>query len=127
MVAAATTLALHARQRTGEGQQVFVSMLCANAYANSDDFLSYEGKPERPTIDPLLHGTGPLRRLYQSSGDGWVYLSAEPSEAWTRLCAAAGRQDLATDARFKDEARTPATRRRAHRGAERAVRHAERR
>jgi crotonobetainyl-CoA:carnitine CoA-transferase CaiB-like acyl-CoA transferase len=102
VVAAATTLALHARQRTGEGQQVFVSMLGANAYANADDFLAYEGKPERPRIDPWLYGTGPLRRLYQAAGDTWVFLSAESDSAWVKVCSAVGRPELASDARFRD-------------------------
>jgi crotonobetainyl-CoA:carnitine CoA-transferase CaiB-like acyl-CoA transferase len=102
VVAAATTLALHARRRTGEGQQVFVSMLGANAYANSDDFLSYEGKPDRPQIDAMLFGIGPLRRLYQTSGDGWVCLSIGSDEEWRRLCETAGRPHLAADTRFKD-------------------------
>jgi crotonobetainyl-CoA:carnitine CoA-transferase CaiB-like acyl-CoA transferase len=105
--ASATMLALHARHRTGEGQQVFVSMLCANGYANSDDFLSYEGKPERPRIDAGLFGTGPLRRLYQAR-DGWVCLSVPEDghehERWAALCEVAGRPELAQDARFRDAA-----------------------
>ena len=101
-VVAAATLALHARRRTGEGQQVFVSMLCANGYANADDFLSYEGKPDRPQIDAGLFGIGPLRRLYRAR-DGWVCLSMVDDE-WADLCTAAERPDLATDEQFRDAA-----------------------
>lgn len=101
VVAAAAMLALHARRRTGMGQEVFVSMLSANAYANADDFLSYPGKPERPTLDSSLMGIGPLQRLYRAR-DSWVCLSAESDEMWTRLCSAIQRADLREDDRFKD-------------------------
>jgi crotonobetainyl-CoA:carnitine CoA-transferase CaiB-like acyl-CoA transferase len=107
MVAAATMLALHARHRTGVGQPVFVSMLCANGYANWDDFLAYDGKPERPRIDAWLYGTGPLRRLYRAR-EGWVCLSMPGEEqdetGWAALCVAAGRSELTSDPRFRDAA-----------------------
>jgi crotonobetainyl-CoA:carnitine CoA-transferase CaiB-like acyl-CoA transferase len=99
----AALLALHARQVTGHGQQAFVSMLSANQYANSDDALSYKGKPERPTLDRWVFGTSALRRLYRT-GEGWVCLSAESDEAFARLAQAAGQPGLTTDARFIDRA-----------------------
>ena len=100
---ASTMLALRARRRTGRGQEVFVSMLCANGYANADDFLSYAGKPPRPTIDNGVLGTGPLRRLYATT-EGWACLSLPDEAQWTAFCAATGRADLASDARFADAA-----------------------
>ena len=103
VVAASAMLALHARRRTGTGQEVFVSMLGANAYANANDFLSYEGKTDRPTIDSALMGIGPLERLYQAQ-DSWVCISAESAEMWPRLCTAIGRPELVADARFADRA-----------------------
>lgn len=95
-----TMLALRARTRTGRGQQVYVSMLQANGYANSDDFLSYASKPPRPRIDSEVLGTGPLRRLYRTR-DGWVCLSLPTEEQWRAFCEAAAPQ-LASDARFAD-------------------------
>ena len=103
VVAAAAMLALHARRRTGVGQEVFVSMLAANAYANADDFLSYAGKPSRPTIDAALMGISPLQRLYPAR-NSWICLSADSDAMWARLCAAVGRADLHADARFADRA-----------------------
>ena len=100
-VVSATLLGLRTRQRTGEGQAVYVSMLGANAYANADDFLAYAGKPARPTLDGQLLGTGPLRRLYRAR-DGWVCLSAPGEAQWAALCLAIGRPELAADARFCD-------------------------
>jgi crotonobetainyl-CoA:carnitine CoA-transferase CaiB-like acyl-CoA transferase len=99
VIASATLLALFARERYGVGQQVFVNMLVANAYANGDDFLRYEGKPPRPTVDGELYGTHALHRLYPARA-GWVFVDAPEDDAWRRLCACLGRADLADDARF---------------------------
>ncbi|MGE3413903.1 MAG: CaiB/BaiF CoA transferase family protein [Dehalococcoidia bacterium] len=101
VVASSALLGLVARQRTGEGQPIFISMLGANGYANADDFLSYEGKAERPTIDAGLCGTGPLHRLYRAR-DGWVMLSAASDDGWRAFCLAANADDLGADARFRD-------------------------
>ncbi|MBM3141239.1 MAG: hypothetical protein FJZ92_13805, partial [Chloroflexi bacterium] len=97
VVASSTLLGLYARRRTGRGQRIFLSMLGANGYANHDDFLAYEGKPPRQTLDAELHGTEALYRLYPA-GEGWVFLSARTDREWAALCAAAGRADLAADA-----------------------------
>ena len=97
-VATTAMLGLMARHQTGTGQRIFLSMLGANGYANAEDFLSYEGKPDRPTLDPALHGTSALNRLYRSQ-DGWVFLAAEGEASWNAL-ASAGVNGLGTDARF---------------------------
>ena len=67
LVASATLLGLYAQRRYGVGQEIYVNMLTANAYANSDDFLSYEGKPPRREVDGELYGTAPWYRLYEAS------------------------------------------------------------
>ena len=85
LVASATLLGLVAQQRYGIGQQIFVNMLAANAYANSDDFLQYEGKPARRPVDAELYGTAPWHRLYEAS-NGWVFFSAPTCESWTTFC-----------------------------------------
>ena len=103
VVASSAMLGLVARQRTGTGQPIFISMLGANGYANADDFLAYEGKPPRPLIDADLRGTSPLRRLYEAR-DGWVLLSADNDEAWRAFCEASGANELASDARFTTSA-----------------------
>ena len=74
VLASAIMLGLHARRITGEGQQILVDMLCANAYANADDFLDYPGKPPRPLPDEGLHGVSPTYRLFCCSDNGWVFL-----------------------------------------------------
>jgi crotonobetainyl-CoA:carnitine CoA-transferase CaiB-like acyl-CoA transferase len=75
VVATSLMLGLIARQRTGAGQQILVDMYGANAYANSDDFLSYPGKPDRALPDQGLHGLSPLYRLYPCAAEQWLFLA----------------------------------------------------
>jgi crotonobetainyl-CoA:carnitine CoA-transferase CaiB-like acyl-CoA transferase len=84
IVASATLLALLHRERTGDGQRVYVDMLTANAHANADAFLAYEGMAPRPALDPELLGTGPLDRLYETA-DGWVLLTITTDAEWDRF------------------------------------------
>jgi crotonobetainyl-CoA:carnitine CoA-transferase CaiB-like acyl-CoA transferase len=101
-IASATLLALLAQRRHGVGQAVFVNMFVANAYANADDFLRYEGKPSRATVDAELHGYGPGYRLYPARS-GWIFLAVRGDEAWRRFFDRAAFEDLAADRRFETE------------------------
>ena len=98
LVASATLLGLYAQQRYGIGQQIFVNMLAANAYANADDFIDYAGKQPRRPVDGELYGISALYRLYPTS-EGWVFLAAPADAEWQALCSAVA-PELAADARF---------------------------
>ena len=84
VVATAALLGLAARQAHGGGQKIYVDMFGANAYANWDDFLAYDGKPERPPVDAEGLGIGPLQRLYRCRG-GWVFLMVVGDDEWRTL------------------------------------------
>ena len=84
VVATTALLGLAARRAHGRGQKIFADMFGANAYANWDDFLRYEGKPERPAVDKDGYGLGPLHRLYQCAV-GWVFLMIATDEEWAVL------------------------------------------
>ncbi len=99
VVASASLLALYARQRFGRGQEVFVDMFGANAWANADDFIAYEGKPPRPEPPADLYGLNATWRLYPAA-EGWVFLGLATQPEWRRFCALAGCPDLAADPRF---------------------------
>jgi crotonobetainyl-CoA:carnitine CoA-transferase CaiB-like acyl-CoA transferase len=112
--AVAMLLGLHARDLTGEGQYVEAAMVLSNLYLHADDAFDHEGRRPRPCVDHRQLGTGATHRLYETAPfDGaspvepwetpdpcWVFLSAEGDDAFDRLCAAAGRPDLAADPRF---------------------------
>lgn len=96
VAAAATLLALFHRERTGEGQAVYVNMLTANLYANADDALAYDDKPARPMPDAELYGLAPSYRLYRAA-TGWVFLGIGSDAEWARFVAATGAGDVARD------------------------------
>lgn len=84
VVATTAVLGLAARRAHGRGQKIYVDMFGANAYANWDDFLHYEGKPERPSLDQQGYGIGPLQRLYRCA-DGWILLMVVDDREWELL------------------------------------------
>jgi len=93
VIASATLLGLYAARRSGIGQRIFVNMLCANAYANHDDALAYEGKAERQDVDAGLYGLGAMHRLYRAR-DGWVFLAVASDDEWAALRGAVGEPTL---------------------------------
>lgn len=96
LVASATLLGLYAQRRYGVGQEIYVNMLTANAYANSDDFLQYEGKQPRRQVDGELFGTAPWHRLYEAS-EGWVFLAAVTDDEWSVFCGEAAPELVGRD------------------------------
>ena len=95
----AMLLALYARERTGKGQYLETSMLCGNLYANADDALSYEGKPERTLPDAEMNGLHALYRLYRCK-EAWVFLACPQEQEWRAFARAAGLDGLLKDPRF---------------------------
>ena len=102
VVCSAALLGLYAKQSTGIGQQVFIDMFGANAYANYEDFIQYDGKPERPPLDGELCGPGPLYRLYPCK-EGWIFLGLALEEEWVSFCKTTGREDLLQNPAFEHE------------------------
>ncbi|MFQ5380949.1 MAG: CaiB/BaiF CoA transferase family protein [Dehalococcoidia bacterium] len=99
VTASATLLAVLAQRRFGIGQQVFVDMLGANAYANADDFIEYEGKLDRPWPDTDLYGLSATYRLYPAR-EGWVFLAVPTDGEFAEFCGRVGRPELPGDKRF---------------------------
>ncbi|MGZ8761606.1 MAG: CaiB/BaiF CoA transferase family protein, partial [Aeromicrobium sp.] len=100
-VPAALSLGLYHQQRTGEGQFLGTSMIGGNAWAYSDDFCSYAGKPPIPLCDSEYYGTSALDRVYEASGDTWVCLAVRSDSEFSALLGALG---LDADDRFASAA-----------------------
>ncbi|HVV30072.1 MAG TPA: CoA transferase [Mycobacteriales bacterium] len=99
----ALVLGVFHQRRTGEGQFVRTSMIAGNAWAYSDDFCTYEGKPPVRLCDDDYYGTDALDRVYETR-DGWVCLTAYTEREWSSLVTALGRPQLAADERFRTRA-----------------------
>jgi crotonobetainyl-CoA:carnitine CoA-transferase CaiB-like acyl-CoA transferase len=96
--AQAITSALFARQRTGEGQHVRVSML--------DSMISYLWPEAMPSLtfvgeeqDPSEGETGP--DLVYATYDRYITAAALSDDEWAGMCRALKREDLINDTRFK--------------------------
>ncbi len=86
--------ALFHQRRTGEGQDLWTSLLNGAAVFGSDVFL-VDGQPGpvRPTLDRHQTGVSPCCRLYETQ-QGWIQLAAFGTGQWSALCRVLGRPDL---------------------------------
>jgi crotonobetainyl-CoA:carnitine CoA-transferase CaiB-like acyl-CoA transferase len=92
-------LALAHRDRTGEGQAVWTSLLNGALYTCSDVHLTADGPADPPRLNASQTGFGPLYRLYDTQ-DGWIQVAGVKDRHWAALCKATGRADLEADERF---------------------------
>jgi crotonobetainyl-CoA:carnitine CoA-transferase CaiB-like acyl-CoA transferase len=82
--------ALYHRARTGEGQELWTSLMDGGAVFASDVLIRPDGTPsERPVIDANGYGFGPGYRLYPTQ-EGWLQVCAVSEAEWTALGAAVG-------------------------------------
>ncbi len=82
--------ALVHRERTGEGQELWTSLMDGGAVFASDTLLLPDGSPAaRPKVDALQRGFSPGYRLYETN-DGWIFVVAIGDEHFTALCATLG-------------------------------------
>ncbi len=96
----AVLIALYHRQRTGEGQYVWSSLLNGGALCGSEGFVAKNGTaPSRAKLNKSQTGIHPLYRLYEAY-EGWIQIAALKEAHWQALCAGIGRNDLLQDARY---------------------------
>ena len=87
------------QRRTGEGQELWTSLLDGGAVFASDALLVDGEAVPRPRLDQGLHGVGACYRLYETQ-DGWIQIAAVKESEWIALCGVLGVPELADDARF---------------------------
>src|SRR5262249_17135481 len=92
--------ALVCRDRTGEAQELWTSLLDGGAVHASDVLLHPAGTPSwRPKGDRGQHGFGPYYRLYDTQS-GWIQVAAVRPAEQAALCAAVGLEADADEAAF---------------------------
>ncbi len=104
MHAAAITLALYDRERSGHGDHVKTSLMRSGIFINGDAFTRYPGRPARMLPDAGQNGLGPLDRMYATS-DGWIFILVEDDEGrWRRLAGLPRISPLRDGPRFETAA-----------------------
>jgi crotonobetainyl-CoA:carnitine CoA-transferase CaiB-like acyl-CoA transferase len=98
-VASGIILGLRARDVSGKGQAVRVTMLNANAWTNADEYYDYVNRPPIALPDGEVHGLDALYRLYRCR-EGWVFLGCLFQDEWETFCRTFERPDLLADRRF---------------------------
>src|SRR6185369_14786237 len=91
-------LALFHRQRTGEGQELWTSLLDGGVIFSSDVFLVGGKSWERPRLDADLTGLSALYRLYRTQDDDWIMIAAVKDAEWQALCRVLHLEHLLTEA-----------------------------
>jgi crotonobetainyl-CoA:carnitine CoA-transferase CaiB-like acyl-CoA transferase len=93
--------ALYRQRRTGEGQELWTSLLDGASLLSSDALL-VDGEPvPRRQLDADQAGIDACYRLYRTN-DGWIQVAAVEQAHFEALCRALGLPELPADARFAD-------------------------
>ncbi|MCD6076630.1 MAG: CoA transferase [Ramlibacter sp.] len=102
--AQAVLAALFGRERSGRGETLEVSLLETALNLQAATWCEYLGGGPEPTR--IGHGqphNAPAAELV-ATRDGHIVLSAYAEDHWQRFCRAVGREELATDPRFRSNA-----------------------
>ncbi len=94
-------MALYHQRKTGEGQELWTSLLDGGAMFASDVFLVDGETQPYPRLDKDQTGLGACYRLYETA-DGWLQLAAVTEEQWHALCQILRLPELVDDPRFAD-------------------------
>jgi len=101
-LAGAVCAALYHRERTGEGQEIQLSLFHAGLWMMATDIETclVMGLAPSPTGRAVMN---PLWNHYKAKDGKWFHLvMLQPDRYWPRFCAAIDRPDLAADERFAE-------------------------
>ena len=86
--------ALHARERTGLGQDVVTSLASQSILCQSGELTWYEGRPANPPGARDRLGSSAVQRFYECS-DGWIAVACTTPDQFPQLCVALGHPEWA--------------------------------
>jgi crotonobetainyl-CoA:carnitine CoA-transferase CaiB-like acyl-CoA transferase len=92
--------ALFERERTGEGQQLNVSLLGAAVHIMTQDILRYLATGKEPKRQGGAGSGGGPHGSFLAQDGTWVQIAVGNDRIFRRFCEAAEREELATDPRF---------------------------
>jgi len=100
-ILAAVLAALRVRDRTNEGQYVEVTLQGTGIYTLATDFQAALVAREQPRRHDRSRPANPIWNSYQCADGEWILLvMPQPDPYWPRFCAAIGKPEWATDARY---------------------------
>jgi crotonobetainyl-CoA:carnitine CoA-transferase CaiB-like acyl-CoA transferase len=100
-MAGAIAAALLARERTGAGQEIGMSLFHAGMWMLASDIQAAITTGYCHTPGGRRAAPNPLFNFYRTKDDRWLHLiMLQPDRHWKAFCAAIGRPDLAEDERF---------------------------
>jgi len=99
LLANGITLALLARERTGEGQWVHTSLLEAQIFMLDFQASRYTMKGEVAKQEGNFHPTSPGTGMFQTA-DGYINIAASGDNLWKKFCEVAGDKEFATNPDF---------------------------
>lgn len=101
MAAQAVIAALFARERTGRGERIDMSMLAASAYVNFVELFANRTFVDAEPEDPRNRQATGLRPL--PAKDGWLTVAPVSGEAIKKLCGALGHPEWADELRALED------------------------
>lgn len=103
--------ALYAREKTGEGRHIAVSLYHSLSDWMNVPYLQYVYGGKVPSRNGLSHPTIAPYGTYECADGSSVLISIQNEREWVALCCEVlGRNDLATDARFSSNSNRVANR-----------------
>ncbi len=95
MAAFGVVAALHARERTGRGQEVLTSLANQTVLCQSGELTLFAGSPPAPAGAKDCVGVSALRRFYPCADNRWLAIAASQPEHFPPLCVALGHPEWA--------------------------------
>jgi crotonobetainyl-CoA:carnitine CoA-transferase CaiB-like acyl-CoA transferase len=102
-LAGAVCAALYHRERSGEGQEIQLSLFQTGLWMMATDIQTCLVTGVSPNPPSGRTVPNPLWNHYRAKDGKWFHLvMLQPDRYWTRFCDAIDRPDLATDERYAD-------------------------
>jgi crotonobetainyl-CoA:carnitine CoA-transferase CaiB-like acyl-CoA transferase len=102
-LAGAISAALFARERTGRGREVMISLFAMGLWMNATDLTGAMLTGNAPVSEDRSQRINPMWSSYRCKDGKWIYFVMIQSDRfWPNFCAALNRPHWQSDPRFRD-------------------------